>query len=94
MNTAAQILFTVTARPKSLYEDVYASTGHSGYTGMQWYQKNTIVANCTDEDAASARGICALGTADQYPTNEHYVKCNTPYVLGQHFVVDAALTTA
>ena len=37
----------------------------------------TIGANYTDKDAAAARGICqgcALGSAHQYPTNQHYVK--------------------
>ena len=29
-------IYAVTIRPKSLYEDVHASTGHPGYTGMQW----------------------------------------------------------
>ena len=48
----------VSIRPKSLYEDVHASTGHPGYTGMQWHQKNTIGANYTDKDAAAPRGIC------------------------------------
>ena len=59
MHTASQVrlLSAVTVRPKSLYEDVHASTGHPGYTGMQWHQKNTIGANYTDKDAASARGI-------------------------------------
>ena len=45
-------IYAVTIRPKSLYEDVHASTGHPGYTGMQWHQKNTIGANYTDKDAA------------------------------------------
>ena len=76
MHTASQVrlLSAVTVRPKSLHEDVHASTGHPGYTGMQWHQKNTIGANYTDKDAASARGICqgcALGSAHQYPTNQH-----------------------
>ena len=94
MHTASQVrlLSAVTVRPKSLCEDVHASTGHPGYTGMQWHQKNTIGANYTDKDAASARGICqgcALGSAHQYPTNQHYVKSDTPYDPGQQFVVDA-----
>ena len=58
---------------------------------MQWHQK-TIGANYTDKDAASARGICqgcALGSAHQYPTNQHYVKSDTPHDPGQQFVVDA-----
>ena len=40
MDTASQVrlLSAVTVRPKSLYEDVHASTGHPGYTGMQWHQ--------------------------------------------------------
>ena len=94
MHTASQVclLSAVTVRPKSLYKDVHASTGHPGYTGMQWHQKNTIGANYTDKDAASARGICqgcALGSAHQYPTNQHCVKSDTPYDPGQQFVVDA-----
>ena len=85
-------LYAVTIRPKSLYEDVHASTGHPGYTGMQWHQKNTIDANYTDKDAAAPRGICegcALGSAHQYPTNQHYVMSDTPHDPGQQFVVDA-----
>ena len=82
MHTASQIrlISAVTVRPKSLYEDVHASTGHPGYTGMQLHQKNTIGANYSDKDAASARGICqgcALESAHQYPTNQHYVKAST-----------------
>ena len=46
-------IYAVTIRPKSLYEDVHASTGHPGYAGMQWHQKNTIGANYTDKDAAA-----------------------------------------
>ena len=46
-------IYAVTIRPKSLYEDVHASTGHPGYTGVQWHQKNTIGANYTDKDAAA-----------------------------------------
>ena len=38
-------LYAVTVRPKSLYEDVHASTGHPGYIGMRWHQQNTIGAN-------------------------------------------------
>ena len=67
-------------------------TGHPGYTGMQWHQKNAIGANYTDKDAASARGICqryVLGSAHQYPTNQHYVRSDTSYDPGQEFVVDA-----
>ena len=63
-----RLLYAVTVRLKSLYEDVHASTGH---------QQNTIGANYTDKDAAAARGICqgcALGSTHQYPTNQHYVK--------------------
>ena len=59
---------------------------------MQWHQKNTIGANYTDKDAASARGICqgcALGSAHQYPTSQYYVKSDTPYDPCQQFVVDA-----
>ena len=85
-------IYAVTIRPKSLYEDVHASTGHPGYTGMQWHQKNTIGANYTDKDAAAPRGICqgcALGSAHQYPTNQHYVMSDTPHDPGQQFVVDA-----
>ena len=51
-------IYAVTIRPKSLYEDDHASTGHPGYTGMQWHQKYTIGANYTDKDAAAPRGIC------------------------------------
>ena len=72
-----RLLYAVTVRPKSLYEGVHASTGHPGYIGMQWHQQNIIGANFTDKDAAAARGICqgcALGSAHQYPTNQHYVK--------------------
>ena len=92
MHTASQVrlLSAVTVRPKSLYEDVHASTGHPGYTSIQ--KKNTIRANYTDKDAASARGICqgcTLGSAHQYPTNQHYVKSDTLYDPGQQFVVDA-----
>ena len=94
MHTASQVrlLSAATVRPKSLYEDVHASIGHPGYTDMQWHHKNTIRANYTDEDAASARGICqgwALGSAHQYPTNQHYFKSDTPYDLGQQFIVNA-----
>ena len=59
-----------TVSQKLLYENVHASTGYPGYTGMQWHQKNTIGANYTDKDAAAAREICqgcALGSAHQYP---------------------------
>ena len=69
-----RLLYAVTVRPKSLHEDVHASTG---YIGMRWHQQNTIGANYTDKDAAAARGICqgcALGSTHQYPTNQHYVK--------------------
>ena len=31
-------LYAVTIRPKSLYEDVHASTGHPGYTGIRRIQ--------------------------------------------------------
>ena len=75
-------LYAVTIRPKALYEDVHASTGHPGYAGMQWHQKNTTGANYTDKDAAAPRGICqgcALGGAHQYPTNQHYVMSDTPH---------------
>ena len=95
MHIASQVrlLSAVTVRPKSLHEDVHASTDHPGYTGIQWHQKNTIGANYMDKDAASARGICkegcALGSAHQYPTNQHYVKSDTPRDPGQQFVVDA-----
>ena len=94
MHTASQVrlISAITVRPKSLYEDVRASTGHPGYTGMQWHQKNTIRANYTDKDAASARGICQgckLRSALRYPTNQHYVKSDTPHDPGQQFVVDA-----
>ena len=59
---------------------------------MQWHQKNTIGANYTDKDAAAPRGICqgcALGSAHQYPTNQHYIMSDTPHDPGQQFVVDA-----
>ena len=59
---------------------------------MRWHQQNTIGANYTDRDAASPRGIChgcALGSAHQYPTNQHYVLSDIPYDPGQQFVVDA-----
>ena len=60
---------------------------------MRWYQQNTIGANYTDKDAAAAaRGICqgcALGSAHQYPTNQHYVKSTVSHDPGQQFVVDA-----
>ena len=59
---------------------------------MQWHQKNIIGANYTDRDAAAPRGICqgcALGSAHQYPTNQHYVMSDTPHDPGQQFVVDA-----
>ena len=72
-----RLLYAVTVRPKSLYEDVHASIGHPGYIGMRWHQQNTIGANYTDKDAAAARGICqgcALGSAHQYPTNQRYIK--------------------
>ena len=84
-------LYAVTIRPKSLYEDVHASTGHTGYTGMQWHQKNTIGANYTNKDAAAPRSFCqgcALGSAHQFPTNQHYVMSDTPHDPGQQFVVD------
>ena len=71
-----RLLYAVTVHPKSLYEDVHASTDHPGYIGMRWHQQNTIGANYTDKDAAAARGNCqgcALGSAHQYPTNQHYV---------------------
>ena len=69
--TRQRLLYAVTVRPKSIYEDVHASTGHPEYIGMRWHQQNTIGANCTDKDAAVARGICqgcALGIAHQYHT--------------------------
>ena len=87
-----RLLYAVTVRPKSLYEDVHASTGHPGYIGMRWHQQNTIGANFTDKDAAAARGICqgcALGSAHQFPTNQHYVKSTVAHDPGQQFVVDA-----
>ena len=59
---------------------------------MRWHQQNTIGANYTDKDAAAARGICqgcALGSAHQYPTNQHYVKSTVAHDPGQQFVVDA-----
>ena len=31
--THQRLLYAVTVRPKSLYEDVHASTGHPGYIG-------------------------------------------------------------
>ena len=61
-----RIPYAVIACPKSLYEDVHASTGHPGYIGMRWHQQNAIGANYTNKDAAAARGICqgcALGSA-------------------------------
>ena len=36
-----RIIYAATVRPKSLYEDVHASTGHPGYIGMRWHQQNT-----------------------------------------------------
>ena len=59
---------------------------------MRWHQQNTIGANFTDKDAAAARGICqgcALGSAHQFPTNQHYVKSTVAHDPGQQFVVDA-----
>ena len=87
-----RLLYAVTVRHESLYEDVHASTGHPGYIGMRWHRQNTIEANYTDKDAAAARGICqgcALGGAHQYPTNQHYVKSIVAHDPGQQFVVDA-----
>ena len=75
-------LYAVTIRPKALYEGVHAPTGHPGYAGMQWHQKNTT----------GPRGIClgcALGSAHQYPTNQHNVMSDTTHDPGQQFVVDA-----
>ena len=86
-----RLLCAVTVRPKSLYEDVHTSTGHPGYIGMRWHQQNTIGANYTVKDAAAARGICqgcALGSAHQYPTNQHYVKSTVAHDPGQQFVVN------
>ena len=86
-----RLLYAVAVRPKSLYEDVHASTGHPGYIGIRWHQHNTIGANCTDKDAAAARGMCqscALGSAHQYSTNQHYVKSTVAHNPGQQFVVD------
>ena len=59
---------------------------------MRWHQQNTIGANYTDKDAAAARGICqgcALSSAHQFPTNQHYVKSAVAHDPGQQFVVDA-----
>ena len=87
-----RLLYAVTVHPKSLYEDVHASTGHPGYIGMRWHQQNTIGATYTDKDAAAVRGICqgcALRSAHQYPTNQHYVKSTVAHDPGQQFVVDA-----
>ena len=87
-----RLLYAVTVRPKSLYEDVHASTGHLGYIGMRWHQQNTIGANYTDKDAAAARGICqgcALGSVHQCPTNQHHIKSTVAHDPGQQFVVDA-----
>ena len=42
-----RLLYAVTVRPKSLYEDVHAPTGHPGYIGMRWHQQNIIGANYT-----------------------------------------------
>ena len=81
-------LYAVTIRPKALYEDVHASTGHADYAGMQWHQKKTTGANHTDKDAAAPRGICqgrALESAHQYPT----IMSDTPHDPGQQVVVDA-----
>ena len=91
-HTRQRLLYAVTVRPKSFYEDVDASTGHPGYIGMRWHQQNTIGANYTDKDAAATRGICqgcALGSAHQYPTNQYYVKSPVAHDPGQQFVVDA-----
>ena len=90
-------LYAVTIRPKSLYEDVHASTGHPGYIGMQWHQKHTIGVNFTDNDAAAPRGICqgcALGSAHQYPTNQHLVMSDTPHDPGQQSLRVTAWVTA
>ena len=90
--TVQRLLCAVTIRPKSLYEDVRASTGHPRYVEMRWHQQNTISANYTDKDAASLRGICqgcALGSAHQYPTSQNYVLSDIPYDPGLQFVVDA-----
>ena len=68
LHARQRLLYAVTVRPKSLYEDVHASTGQPGHIGMRWHQQNTIEANHTDKDAAAARGICqgcALGSAHQ-----------------------------
>ena len=35
-HTRQRLLYAVSVRPKSLYEDVHASTGHPGYIGMRW----------------------------------------------------------
>ena len=59
---------------------------------MQWHQKNTIGANYTNKDAAAPHGICqgcALGSAHQYPTNQHYIVSGTPHDPGLQFVVVA-----
>ena len=87
-----RLLYAVTVRPKSLYEDVHASTGHPGYIDRRLHQQNIVGANYTDRDAAAARGIrqgCELGSAHQYPTNQHYVKSTVAHDPGRQFVVDA-----
>ena len=75
-----RLLYAVTVRPKSLYQDVHASTS------IYWYAMAPTEhygANYTDKDAAAARGICqgcALGSAHQYPTNQHYPLSHTTLV--------------
>ena len=32
-----RLLYAVTVRPRSLYEDVHAPTGRPGYIGMRWH---------------------------------------------------------
>ena len=59
---------------------------------MRCHQENTIGANYTDKDAAAARGICqgcALDSAHQFPTNQHYVKSTVAHDPGQQLVVGA-----
>ena len=35
LHARQRLLYAVTVRPKSLYEDVHASAGHPGYIGMR-----------------------------------------------------------
>ena len=56
----------------------------------------TIGTDYNHEDAAPARGMyqgCALGSAHQYPINQHYVMSGTPYHITSYLQDNGPLST-